>query len=139
MKTVGYFEGTNPILLAELAARGFGTLPLANDWDGHGKIASHLAPSDVDLIIGYLHKIVAPKHETLKKEKPHPPSDFSGYLGLSPFDLLYQAKAYNIPVLVIVPAEHHDAAKELLGKAIDFVILVRPEELEEKVRELLGY
>ncbi|MHA1577162.1 MAG: hypothetical protein ACTSU3_07360, partial [Candidatus Thorarchaeota archaeon] len=136
MKTVGYFEGTNSVLLTELVARGFGTLPLANDWDGHGKIASHLAPNDVDLIIGYLHKIVAPKHGTPKKEKPHLPPDISGYRGLSPFDLLYQAKSYSIPVLVIVPAEHHDAAKELLGKAIDFVTLVRPEELEEKVREL---
>ena len=119
MKIVGYFDGTSSDLLTELVARGFGTLPLANDWDRHGKIVSHLSPGDVDLIIGYLHKIVGP--------------------GLSPFDLLYHAKGYDIPVLVIVPAEHHDAAKELLGKAIDFVTLVRPEELEEKVRALLGY
>ena len=139
MKTIGYFDGTDSALLTELVARGFGTLPLANDWDGHGKIASHIAPSDVDLIIGYLHKLVGPKHTTIKKGKPQIPSGIGGHQGLSPYDLLYHAKGYNIPVLVIVPAEHHDAAKELLGKAIDFVTLVSAEELKEKVRELLGY
>ena len=119
MKTVGYFDGTNSTLLTELVLRGFGTLPLANDWDRHGRMVSHLAPNDVDLIIGYLHKMVG--------------------LGLSPFDLLYQANSYSIPVLVIVPAEYHDAAKELLGKAKDFVTLVSEEEVEEKVGKLLGY
>ena len=33
MKTVGYFEGTDSNALTKLVADGFGTLPLANEWD----------------------------------------------------------------------------------------------------------
>ena len=59
MKTVGYFEGTDPILLTEIVAKGCGTLPIANDWDGHGKIASHLEAGEVDLIeSSYRHECV---------------------------------------------------------------------------------
>ncbi len=139
MKTVGYFDGTDSALLTELVVNGFGTLPLANDRDGHGKNASHLEPGVVDLIVGYLHKIVPPIREPERKEE-HPTTNSLGtYRGLSPFDLLYPAKTYGIPVLVIVPAEHHGAAKEVLGEAAGFVTIVKPEDLKDKVRELLGF
>jgi len=35
-KTVGYFEGTDPLLLNKLVARGIGTLPISNGFDSHG-------------------------------------------------------------------------------------------------------
>jgi len=140
MKTVGYFEGTDSALLTELVANGFGTLPLANDWDGHGKSASHLEPGVVDLIVGYLHKIVPPIRESERKEEhPTTTNSIGAFRGLSPFDLLYPAKTYGIPVLVIVPAEHHEAAKQVWGEAAGFVTLVKPEVLEDMVRELLGF
>ncbi|MHA1934888.1 MAG: hypothetical protein ACW97A_06365 [Candidatus Thorarchaeota archaeon] len=137
MKIVGYFDGTDSILLTKLVAKGVGTIPIANDWDRHGKIASHLEPGDVDLIIGYLHKIVAPIRES-KKTPTAPVAGGGGqYLGLRPFDLLYPAKAFDIPALVIVPADNLKAAKKVLGKAAEFVTIVTPEQLEERVWELL--
>ena len=139
MKTVGYFDGTDSALLTELVANGFGTIPLANDWDGHGKSASHLEPGVVDLIVGYLHKIVPPIRES-ERNGEHPTTNSGGaFRGLSPFDLLYPAKTYGIPVLVIVPTEYHGAAKQVLGEAAEFVTIVKPEDLRNKVRELLGF
>jgi hypothetical protein len=133
MKTVGYFDGTDSSLLTEIVARGHCTIPLANDFDGAGKNAHHIEPGDVDLIIGYLHKLVPP----MKKEKPSKPTRMGEYRGLKPVDLLYPAKVYQIPVLVIVPTAHHKDAKKVLGDAADFVTLVSPEELEKKVLEHL--
>jgi len=134
MKTVGYFEGTNPHLLTEIVAKGCGTLPLANDWDGHGKIASHLEAGEVDLIIGFLHKLIPPER-LAGKEKGHA---FGEYRGMKPLDLLYRAKSYEIPVLVVVPAGHHDSAKKVLGEVQDYVEIVTPEDLDKKVRKILG-
>ena len=42
MKVVGYFDGTDSSLLTKLVIKGYGTIPIANDYDGAGKIASHL-------------------------------------------------------------------------------------------------
>ena len=132
MKTIGYFDGTDSSLLTGLVANGFGTLPLANDWDTHGKNASHLEPGDVDLIVGYLHKMVPPFRKSREGED-HPVRTST------PYDLLYSAKTNDIPVLVIVPVEHHKAAKQILGEAAGFVTIVKPEDIEDKVREILGY
>jgi hypothetical protein len=125
MKTVGYFDGTDSALLTKVAAHGFYTLPLGNQWDGHGKIATHLEPGEVDLIIAYLHKLLPPRGE-----EPGPVP--------SPVYLLYRAKTYNIPILVIVDKSHHRRAKDVLGEAAEFVEFVAPEELDGKVCEILG-
>jgi hypothetical protein len=126
MKTIGYFDGTDSILLTKLAASGFCTVPLGNEWDNHGKIASHLAPDEVNLIITYLHKLL-PSRDAV--ERPIPLH----------IDLLYPAKTHDIPVLVVVPKEFHKKAKNLLGEAVDFVKLVAPDELEENVRKILDF
>ena len=139
MKTVGYFEGTDPIILTELVANGFGTLPLGNDWDGYGKNASHLEPNTVDLIIGHLHKIVPPSRPTIEKEIPYMKMGIGRYRGLDPLELLYPAKAYDIPVLIIAPAKYHKEAEDALGEAKSFVTLVSPENLEAKIREILEF
>lgn len=125
MKTVGYFDGTDSALLTKVAAYGVCTLPLGNQWDGHGKIASHLEPGEVDLIISYLHKLL-PSREI--EQGPIP----------SPMYLLYPAKTYNIPVLVVVPKEHQEKAKDVLGETSDFVEFVTPEELDKRVCKILG-
>jgi hypothetical protein len=135
MKTIGYFDGTPPDVLTNLVADGYGTLPLANEWDGHGKNASHLEPGDVDLVMGYLHKLMPPGRKSTKDLKDQVALDM--YRGMLPFDLLYPCKTYGIPVLVIVPTECQKEAKELLGEAAVFVTIVTPEELQKKAIALL--
>lgn len=135
MKTVGYFEGTDPSILTELVANGFGTLPLGNDWDGYGKNASHLEPGLVDLIIGHLHKIVPPTRPPGEKGI----GGIGKYRGLDPCELLYPAKAYDIPVLIIAPTKYHKQAEVALGEAKDFSTIVAPENLESKIREILDF
>jgi len=55
---IGYFEGTDPLLLSKFAAEGVETLPLANTWDSHGKPVNHLTKGEVSVVVGYLHKII---------------------------------------------------------------------------------
>ena len=131
MKIVGYFDGTDSHLLTKLVAKGYGTIPIANDWDGAGKMASHLEPGDVDLLVGYLHKVIAPVREDLSGKTPRL------YRGLTAYDLLYRAKTFDIPTLIIAPKEDHKAAKKVLGKAAAFVTVVAPEDLEEKALAIL--
>jgi hypothetical protein len=57
--------------------------------------------------------------------------------GLTPYDLLYRAKAFDIPTLIIAPKDDHKAAKKALGKAADFATVVAPEELEGKILAVL--
>lgn len=139
MKIVGYFEGTDSNLLTKIVASGFCTIPLANEWDGHGKNASHLEPDDIDLIIAYLHKLLPPLRKCEDKSMQDTPMGVDIHRGFRPIDLLYPAKVYNIPVLVVVPKEFNEKAKELLGEAADFTTIVTPETLEEKVREILEF
>ena len=134
MKIVGYFDGTDSILLTKLVARGFGTIPIANDWDGAGKIASLIEPGDVDVIVGYLHKVVAPIREEKEKSGKTRPI----HRGLTPYDLLYRVKTFEIPALIIASKDDRKAAKKALGKAADFVTIVTPEDLEGKILEILG-
>lgn len=126
MKTVGYFDGTDSILLTKLAAHGFCTVPLGNEWDGHGKIAAFIEPGEVDLIIAYLHKLLPPKDA---EKRPVP----------TPVNLLFGAKTYNIPVFVIVPEGLHEEAKKRLGEAADFVRIIAPSNLEAAVRKELDF
>jgi hypothetical protein len=56
---------------------------------------------------------------------------------MKPLDLLYRARTYEMPVLVVVPAGHHDAAKKVLDEVQSFVEVVTPEDLDKRVREIL--
>jgi hypothetical protein len=139
MKSVGYFEGTDSSLLSKISANGFCTIPLANEWDGHGKIASHIEPGEVDLIIAYLHKLMPPRGTPKDSKKAPMPVSIDMYRGFRPIDLLYPAKVYNIPVLVVVPKEFHEKAKKILEEAAEFATIVAPEDVEQKARKLLGF
>ena len=125
MPRVGYFEGTDPLLLTKLAAEGVETLPLANTWDGHGKFANHLSKGEVNVIVGYLHKVIPA--EPLR----------TASLALMLDSLLSASKAHNIPVLLIVPTNLHDKAKKILGDIGSNIQIVAPEQLETQVRKYL--
>jgi hypothetical protein len=132
-KLIGYFDGTDSLLLTKLAAKGCGTIPIANYWDGAGKLATQLEPGDVDLLIGYLHKVMAPVRES----KVNLEGDAELQQEHSPYDLLYRANSFDIPTLIIASKDDHKAAKKALGKAADFVTIVAPEDLEGKVLTIL--
>ncbi|MFW9787486.1 MAG: hypothetical protein ACFFE2_00945 [Candidatus Thorarchaeota archaeon] len=126
MTAVGYFDGTDSLLLTKLAANGICTVPLGNEWDGHGKIATQIEPGEVDLIIAYLHKLLPPKDV---ESGPIP----------TPVNLLFRAKTYNIPVYVVVPKEFQTEAKKLLGEASEYVTMVTSDDLEGEVRKKLRF
>jgi hypothetical protein len=125
MSRVGYFEGTDPLLLTKLAAEGVETLPVANTWDGHGKFVNHLSKGEVNVVVGYLHKII-----------PAEPLRTSS-LPLMLDSMLSACKAHEIPVLLIVPATLHDKAKKILGNVGANIQIVAPEGLEAQVRKYI--
>jgi hypothetical protein len=125
MARLGYFEGTDPLLLATLSAEGVETLPIANTWDAHGKPVNHLAKGEVDVVVGYLHKVIP-----------------AGQGHTAMFDLLLDnmlvaCKTHSIPVLLIVPRKAREKARKLLGNVGPNVHLVSPQELEPQVRKYL--
>lgn len=122
---VGYFEGTDPLLLSTLAAEGVETLPVANMWDHHGKYVSHLSKGEVNVVVGYLHKIL-PAEEVR-----------TALLSIMVDDMLSACKIHDIPVLLIVPATLHEKAKKILGDTKVNIRLVAPEELEAQIRKHL--
>jgi len=125
MGRLGYFEGTDPLLLASLAAEGVETLPIANTWDAHGKPVNHLSKGEVDVVVGYLHKIIpAGQGHTAMFE-------------LLLDNMLVACKTHNIPVLLIAPSRVHEKARKLLGNIGSNVHIVSPEDLEAQVRNYL--
>ncbi len=120
MPILGYFEGTDSLILTRLIAKGIDTLPLSNGFDGHGKYVAHLTKDDdISVVVGYLHKVLP----TSKRET-------------TPEGVLYACRTHGIPVLIIVPSPDQGAARELLGKTAKFVTLVDPDDLYDKVLEV---
>jgi hypothetical protein len=120
---VGYFEGTDPLLLTKLAAEGVETLPVANTWDGHGKYVNHLSKGEVNVVVGYLHKVIPAE------------SVRTSSLSLMIDNMLSACKVNDIPVLLIVPATLQDKAKKILGDIGPNVHIVALEELEAQIRK----
>ena len=125
MGKVGYFEGTDPLLLSTLAAEGHETLPIANTWDAHGKPVNHLVKGEVDVVVGYLHKVIPAEQGR------------TAMFDLLLSNMLVACKTHNIPVLLVAPGNVHENAKKLLGKAGSMVHLVSPDELETQVRKYI--
>lgn len=122
MANVGYLEGTDPLVLARLAAEGVGTVPLGNGFDNHGKYINHLVPDDhIAVVIGYLHKVL-PTAER----------------GMTAKDLLFSCMTHAIPVLLVVPESNHKAARTVLGEAGDYVTLVDPADLYPAIRKIIA-
>jgi hypothetical protein len=117
MPTVGYLLGVDPVVLTRLAVHGIGTLPISNGFDNHGKFINAITERDgIDLIIGYLHKVLRTQQQGFLVE-----------------DILEACFDCSIPVLVIVPEADHAAARGLLGKVGDQVVLVAPERIYEVI------
>ena len=120
MARVGYFEGTDPLLLSKFAAEGIETLPVGNTWDGHGKYVNHLSKGEVNVVVGYLHKVV-PAEQTR----------------MVAADLLFACKTWDIPVILVAPTAAREQAKKLLGDVGPHIRVVAPEEVEGEVRKYL--
>jgi len=125
MARVGYFEGTDPLLLTTLAAEGIETVPLGNTRDNHGKYVNHLTKGEVNVVVGWLHKIMPAEEER------------TSLLPIMLENLLGACKAHNIPVLLTVPANLHDRVKKLLGDVGPHIYIVAPENLEATIRKYL--
>jgi hypothetical protein len=122
---VGYFEGTDPLLLSTLAAEGIETLPVANMWDQHGKFVNQLTKGEVNVVVGYLHKIIPAEDSR------------TALLPIMVDNMLSACKEHGIPVLLILPTNLRDKAKKILGDVKANIQLVAPEELESQIRKYL--
>lgn len=121
MATVGYFQGTDPVILTRLVAKGIGTLPVSNGFDMHGKYVNHLVrEDDISVVVGYLHKVV-------------PTSGVS----ITPRDLLFSCLISDIPVVLVAERAFHEAARERLGEIRDRVKLVDPADLYEAILQVV--
>jgi len=125
MARVGYLEGTDPLLLSSLTAEGIETLPVANTWDGHGKPINQLGKGEVNVVVGYLHKVIPTEQAR------------TSMFELMLDNLLATCKVHGIPLLLITPAKLRDKAKKLLGDTRPNVHIVAPEELEAQIRTYL--
>ncbi len=97
MKVLGYLEGTDPNVLTSIVLEGYETLPLSNGWDNHGKHLTLLNPADnISLVVGSLHKFIRL-------------SDMTIFMAM-----LATVKAYDIPVIFIVPKAFHAKAQKLI-------------------------
>lgn len=123
MATVGYMEGTDPLILTSLNLDGIGTTPLGNGFDGHGKYIGHLTKQDdISLVITYLHKIL-------------PTTD----MPIGARDFLSACRTHDIPVIVLVPGDKIERAKEVLGEdAVLHIILTPPEKAYDQTLEILN-
>lgn len=125
-KKVGYFEGTDSTLLTTLICDGYDTIPVSNGRDNHGRHVRLINDKNrVDLLIAYLHKIVAPDGEAREK------SDVVFQ------DLFHICRILEIPLLLETPTALQPRAAELLQNPPDIVKLVDPADMLDVARRLL--
>lgn len=113
MKIVGYMEGTDPIFLTEISAKGVAVVPLSNGADNHGRFIGHLTKGDkVSMVVGYFHKVI-------------PPVEFH----LTPQDILHACLTHKIPVVLVAPEDIQKNCRKMLGKIAKSVSIVDPSKL----------
>ena len=121
-KIVGYLEGTDPVWLTTLNARGHTTLPLSNGFDGHGMNIGMLNQQNkVDLLIGYLHKLLPAEG-----------------IDVTMAGMVHATTMHGIPVLVVCPTEIEAAARELIGEIPANVQFVDPSALPDAAQQALA-
>lgn len=126
-KSIGYFDGTESTLLTNLVCDGYDTIPVSNGRDNHGRHVRLINDKNrVDLLIAYLHKIIAPEGEAREK------SDVVFQ------DLFHICRILEIPLLLEVPEALQPRAFELLENPPDIVKLVDPAHTLEVARRLLA-
>lgn len=125
-KRIGYFEGTDAGLLTALICDGYDTIPVSNGRDKHGNHVRLINDKNrVDLLIAYVHKIVAPDGAAREK------SD------ITPQDLFHLCRIYEIPLILETPAALQSKAFELLEAPPDIVRFVDPADALEEARKIL--
>lgn len=121
MATIGYFEGTDPLVLTRLVLNGIETLPVSNGYDNHGRYVMHLTRHDnITAVVGYLHKVMP-----------------AAGVPLGPRDFITACRTQGIPLVLIVPREDHETARELLGDVAEWVALVDPQEVFDQLVALV--
>ena len=126
-KSVGYFDGTDSKLLTALVCDGYDTIPVSNGRDNHGRHARLINDKNrVDLLIAYVHKIIAPQEAAREQ------SDITAE------ELFRLCRILEIPLLLEVPHELQSRAVELLQQPPDIVRLVDPADTLEVARSLLS-
>jgi hypothetical protein len=122
MGVIAYFEGTDPLVLANLNIQGHSTLPLGNGFDNYGKYVGHLSKADnVAVVVGYFHKVIP------TQEMP-----------MTTGDILSTCFKLDIPVLLICGREYYGEAKELLGDMAERVRLTQPDRVEESILDMIS-
>ena len=122
MGVIGYFEGTDPLVLANLSITGHSTMPLGNGFDNYGKYVGHVTREDnISVVVGYFHKVL-PTHAMEMTIK----------------DVLWPCIKLKIPILLICGREHYGQAKELLGDLAENIRLTAPERTEEAIIDMIG-
>jgi hypothetical protein len=125
-RNVGYLSGTDSATLSQLAASGVNTLPFSNGWDNHGKNVSMVAASDnLGAIVGYFHKLACALTQPDSAQSPS-----SGFLD--------GARIHGIPVVVVCPANVITLAMEMVGDSGKKLHWVTPDQVYDKVMELVG-
>ena len=124
-KTIGYFEGTDSRILTSLVCDGYHTLPVSNGYDSHGRHVRLINEEKrYDLLIGYLHKILAPVNSDL---------NYTSYQ-----DIFHVCRTYRVPLLLEVPAELHEKARALFDEVPDIVEFVDPADTIAVAKRILA-
>ncbi len=126
-KRVGYFDGTDSTLLTTLVCDGYDTIPVSNGRDNHGHHVRLINDKNrVDLLIAYIHKIIAPEGEAREE----------GDVVFQ--DLFRICRILEIPLLLEIPEALQPQAIELLDHPPDIVKLVDPADTLSVARGLLA-
>ncbi len=121
-KSVGYFEGTDSLLLTSLICAGYDTLPVSNGVDHHGRNVRRINQQEkYDILIAYPHKLYAPVQYDLPYQ-----------------DVFHICKTYGIPLLLEVPEHLKESAMRLMPDPPDVVEFLDPSEILERALALLG-
>jgi hypothetical protein len=104
---------------------GHHTLPVSNGYDSHGRHVRLINEEKrYDLLIGYLHKILAPAN-----------SDFN-YTSYQ--DIFHVCRTYQVPLLLEVPAELHEKARALFDAVPEIVQFVDPVDTIAVAKKILA-
>ena len=121
MALIGYFEGTDSQLLTRLVARGHDTLPLGNGVDNYGLYVHDISKKDgIDVVVGYLHKAMTNKGETITTE-----------------EVLSACTKLEIPVLLMIPAEEIRGLKKRLEPPSPTTRFIEPSHALREIEEIL--
>jgi hypothetical protein len=123
-KDIGYFEGTDSTLLTALVCEGFDTIPVSNGYDNHGRHIQLINQENKpDLLIGYVHKVFAPDDGD---------PNYTTYQ-----EIFHTCRVFQVPLLLEVPAELQEKARDLFEGVPDAVQFVDPADMLTTALEIL--